>query len=142
LNTIHDLRDCVLTEERCGIAISPDPNMILGLAYLRPESRALWQETVNQPGVTSLQQLGDIANGYVSGANDFFHRTRVDAIASGLPEDWLIPTARSIRSLEGLEYRSRDAAKNEGDGVAHHLILPRSNELFVTALTRQSTWRS
>jgi adenine-specific DNA-methyltransferase len=132
LNTIHDLRDCVLTEETCGIAISPDPNMTLGLAYLSPESRALWQETVNRPEAVSLHQLGDIGNGYVSGANDFFHRARVDAIASGLPEDWLIPTARSIRSLEGLEYRSQDVAENEGAGVAHHLILPRSNELFAS----------
>jgi adenine-specific DNA-methyltransferase len=132
LSTIHDLRHCVLTEESCGIAISPDPNMILGLAYLTPEARALWQETVGRPEVVALQQLGDIANGYVSGANDFFHCTRVEAITRGLPEDWLIPAARSIRSLRGLEYRSQDVANNERDGVAHHLILPRSNELFAS----------
>jgi adenine-specific DNA-methyltransferase len=130
LKTIQDLGSCALEESGGGVEISPDPNMTLGLAYLDAESRAIWTATTTDAGVAPLRQLGEIANGYVSGANDFFHRTDSDAERNAIPGDWLIPTARSIRSLRGLEYRSQDVADNERDGVAHHLVLPRTNELF------------
>jgi adenine-specific DNA-methyltransferase len=132
LNTIHELGTCVLNETDRGFEIRPDPNMLLGLAYLGAEARAVWQEVSETVGVASLHQLGDVANGYVSGANHFFHRSRSDALQPAIPEGWLIPTARSIRSLRGLEYRLDDVFNNERAGVAHHLVLPRENELFAS----------
>ena len=69
-------------------------------------------------------------NGYVSGANAFFHCTKAEAIERGLPADWLLPVARSIRSLKGLSFEADDIEDAEQSGAGHHLILPRSDDLF------------
>ena len=44
--------------------------------------------------------------------------------------DWLLPVARSIRSLKGLVFEGKDVAEAESGGTGHHLILPRTDELF------------
>lgn len=84
------------------------------------------------PGAMPVQSLGEVANGYVSGANAFFHCTRADAEARGLPDDWLLPVARNSRSLRGLAYEGADLVSAEMSDSAHHLILPPEGDLFAS----------
>ena len=137
LDTIRDLAGGgLLSSGAEAVKVSPDEGIALGLAYLGHNARAAWEATATNPCAKTLKGLGDIANGYVSGANAFFHRTLAQAATEGLPRDWLIPTARSIRSIKGLVFAAEDLISNEQDGAAHHLVLPRVDDLF--ALDRES----
>jgi predicted RNA methylase len=131
LGTIEELiSGHALLPDSPQLEMAPDANMTIGLAFLDAEVRAIWATVCADDRVTSLAGLGDVANGYVSGANDFFHRTREQAHTSGIPVVWLVPAARSIRSLRGLDFAMADIEANESAGIAHHLVLPRSDDLF------------
>jgi adenine-specific DNA-methyltransferase len=131
LERIDDL-DRLVAEQpsRESFRLLTDAGSALGLAYVDAPARDLWSELSAQPANVSLGALGDVVNGYVSGANSFFHCTRSEAIERGLPADWLFPVARSIRSLKGLTFEAHDIAAMERSGTGHHLILPRSDDLF------------
>ena len=102
----------------------------LGLAFVAPAARDLYLRLVERADVVELCSLGEVANGYVSGANDFFHCTAADGAQRGLPQEWLLPIARNSRSLVGLAFTQRDVAYAEARAVPHHLILPRDDDLF------------
>ena len=104
--------------------ISPSPRARFAEALLTPEQREAWREACESKGVQELGSLGAITNGYVSGDNEFFHRTRDSALQGGVPEAWLRPAARSSRSLQGLSLTRQDIAAHESRGAAHHLIVP------------------
>lgn len=97
--------------------------------FLSPAEREAFTEVCEGAGVRTIGMLGVLANGYVSGANGFFHRTAEAAAAAGLPADWLVPTARNSRSLLGLEFTAADVAVLESRHQAHHLVIPR-DDLF------------
>ena len=107
-----------------------DAAVSLGYAFLEPAARHLLLRLMGQSAVVPLKSLGDVANGYVSGANDFFHCTSAGAAARGLPEDWLLPVARNSRSLTGLAFDTDDVTAAERAGRPHHLILPLDGDLF------------
>jgi predicted RNA methylase len=115
-----------------GFRLQADGGFRLGWAFLDAPARELYQALHLAPGALPVQSLGEVANGYVSGANAFFHCTRADAEARGLPDDWLLPVARNSRSLRGLAYVDADLASAEHSGTAHHLILPREGDLFAS----------
>lgn len=77
------------------------------------------------PQVRRLGTLGSLADGRVTGDDDFFHRTRKTAIRRGLPETWLRPAARSSRSLKGALVTRQDMDSLEEAGAAHHLLADR-----------------
>jgi len=101
-------------------------------AHLSPEERRAWTQTKRQERVRSVASLATVTNGYVTGDNEFFHRSRAAAEAAGYPATWLLPVARSSRSLHGLEFSLGDVAHLEERGVAHHLVVPR-DDLFLAA---------
>ena len=101
-------------------------------AHLSLEERRTWTRIKRQAGVRSVASLATVTNGYVTGDNDFFHRSRAAAEADGYPATWLVPVARSSRSLRGLEFSLGDVAQLEEHGVAHHLVAPRE-DLFLAA---------
>ena len=104
-------------EDQCGLAgqptsdaafrIGPNADGRVGLAFVDPECRALVQALANRADVVGLCDLGEVANGYVSGAKDFFHCTAADRERRGPPPDWLFPVARNSRSR-----RASDGAVN------------------------------
>ena len=69
-----------------------------------------------------LAKFGTISNGYVSDANQFYHRTYQDAIAQGLSLSWLRPAARASKSLRGLSFTSQDIRELEATGLAAHRL--------------------
>lgn len=99
-------------------------------ALLTPAEREAWQYVSTRRRVCALAELGNITNGYVTGANEFFHRTRREAVADGIPESWLRPTARNAKSLRGIEFSASDVAELEAANHAHHLLLPPDDGLF------------
>ncbi len=110
----------------------PDPQaFVLGdgerfiEAFLTPAERRAWQRVKKAADVFTLRELGSVTNGYVSGDNNFFHRS----IRDGLPRDWLIPTARNGRSLPGLYYTAEDITDHEHADKPHHLVAPQ-DDLF------------
>ncbi len=96
----------------------------LAEAFLTPEERTAYGEVRELKHVLRIGDLGDLSNGYVTGANRFFHRSLREAEAAGYPPAWLRPTARSAKSLLGLYFTERDISFLEDRGTAHHLVLP------------------
>jgi hypothetical protein len=80
--------------------------------------------------VVPINAFGEVVNGYVSGANNFFHCTAAEGEQRRLPPDWLLSVARNSRSLSGLGFDANDIAAAERGGAAHHLILPRDDDLL------------
>lgn len=93
-------------------------------AFLEPGERAAFEAALALPQIRRLGTLGGLVNGYVTGDNDFFHRTRRAAAQQGLPETWLRPAARSSRSLRGALFTRQDLDFLEDAGAAHHLVVP------------------
>jgi len=113
-----------------GFQFGADSVARIGLAFLEPDCRDLLQRLTARTDVVPLSALGQVVNGYVSGANAFFHCTAAEGEQRGLPPDWLLPVARNSRSLTGLAFDTDDVAAAERRGVAHRLILPRQDDLF------------
>jgi adenine-specific DNA methylase len=132
LDRIQDLtrlgRDAI---GESGLQLDSSADSKLGLAFLEPPTRSLVEEMMALRACVQLQAIGNLANGYVSGANAFFHCTLEDGRKRGLPKDWLLPVARNSRSLVGLIFELDDVEAAERRGVPHHLILPREGDLFV-----------
>jgi SAM-dependent methyltransferase len=101
--------------------------MRLAEAFLSPAERRAFVRAKNHPLVRPLGSLGVLANGYVTGDNAFFHRTRVQAEQDGYPPDWLRPVARQSRSLRGLFFTEADIEALEAGNEAHHLLVPRDD---------------
>jgi methylase of polypeptide subunit release factors len=99
--------------------------MRLAEAFLSPAERRAWARARDHPSVRPLGGFGVLANGYVTGSNAFFHRTRIQAEQDGYPPDWLRPVARQSRSLRGLFFTGADIEDLEAGDDAHHLLVPR-----------------
>jgi bacterioferritin-associated ferredoxin len=131
LNRIEHLAGlAVSSAEQAGFSLDTARGGRLGLAFVAPAARDLYLELIERADVVELRSLGDVANGYVSGANDFFHCTAADGAERALPAEWLLPIARNSRSLAGLTFTQQDIVCAEVRGVPHHLILPREDDLF------------
>lgn len=131
LDRIEDLAGfAVSAAGQDGFSLDAARGGRLGLAFVAPAARDLYLRLADRADVVELCSLGEVANGYVSGANDFFHCTAADAAQRALPEEWLLPIARNSRSLVGLTFTQRDIACAEARAVPHHLILPRDDDLF------------
>jgi len=99
-------------------------------AFLTPDEIDTWHRVAALDEIRQLTDLGVIANGYVSGANDFFHCCYADAVRLGLPVAWLLPTAKNANSLRGLEFTAQDVRELEDQAHPHHLISPPADDLF------------
>jgi predicted RNA methylase len=113
-----------------SLRLHPESDASLGLAFVQPPARGVWHALTRHPGAFQLRDLGEVTNGYVSGANAFFHCRRVEAGSRGIPLEWLVPVARNSRSLAGLRFGGEDLVVAEDEGTPHHLILPRPEDLF------------
>jgi predicted RNA methylase len=113
-----------------GFRFGADSGSSIGLAFVEPDCRDLVRRLSARPDVVPLNAFGEVVNGYVSGANNFFHCTAAEGKQRRLPPDWLLPVARNSRSLKGLGFDADDIATAERGGAAHHLILPRDDDLF------------
>jgi hypothetical protein len=135
LSSIDDLEGLELCSEDDGgfeVEIKAEEPVRFAEAFLKPAERRTWRRLKAHTQVRSLAAIATVTNGYVTGDNEFFHRTRVAAEAEKLPPTWLFPVARSSKSLDGLEFGSADVAALEERGVAHHLVLPQE-DLFLVA---------
>lgn len=116
-----------------GVTIAMDGEVVVRFAeaYLTSAQRQVWRRVARHEGLRSVGHLSTVTNGYVTGDNDFFHRTREAASQEGLAPTWLFPTVRSSRSLRGLSFTAEDVAAVEAHGVGHHLVVPQE-DLFLT----------
>lgn len=96
-------------------------------AFLSERERRAWQRACQHADVRAVAALATVTNGYVTGDNEFFHRTAAAAEQAGYPPTWLFPTARSSRSLLGLRFTRSDIAAHETEGAAHHLVVPQED---------------
>lgn len=96
-------------------------------AFLSEKERRAWRRACQHPGVRAVASVAAVTNGYVTGDNEFFHRTATAAEEAGYPPTWLFPTARSSRSLVGLRFTKADVAAQEHRGRAHHLLVPQED---------------
>lgn len=90
---------------------------------LPPEIRSLYEEL---KGVTEVICLGDLANvgiGYVTGANDFFHVSPLQAQQWHIPMLYLRPALRRGRVLQGTSFTYEDWESNLSSGQTGYLLL-------------------
>jgi len=136
LSSITDLADLELdgggADGGFDVAVKVEGPVRFAEAFLKPAERRVWRRLKGHDQVRSLASLATVTNGYVTGDNEFFHRTREVAETERLPPTWLFPVARSSKSLRGLLFEKSDVADLESRGLAHHLILPQE-DLFLAA---------
>jgi len=113
-----------LEEDPQGVPVPVAKTVRIGEAIIGPEAREVWHRWCDHPCVRRLGAVAHVVNGYVSGDNRFFHRTLAEADSLGLPRSWLLPTARSAKSLKGLFFTAQDVHDHEARGNAHHLVVP------------------
>jgi adenine-specific DNA methylase len=123
LRGLDDLADMSPDENR-GLALPIEEDFRFVEAFLSPAERRAWRRAKAAEQVFALGDLGTITNGYVTGDNEFFHRTRSEAVAGGIPSEWLLPVARNARSFPGLRLALDDLEAQEAGGKAHHLVVP------------------
>jgi len=137
---LHPLRHIAQLDTIAWSRISPGSDAVqvpahdgsrFAEAFLADDERRAWRNVQALAPVARLCEIGTVTNGYVSGANDFFLRTRADAASSGIPEDWLRPTVRNAASLQGLSFGADDIDSLEAQGRPHHLLTPPDTGLFV-----------
>jgi hypothetical protein len=104
-------------------------------AYLSNRERGCWRRLKDHPEVRIVASLAKVTNGYVTGDNEFFHRSQAEAGERQIPAVWLFPAVRNSRSLRGLTFTRGDVSDLEDKGVAHHLLMPRE-DLFLNAHRR------
>jgi adenine-specific DNA methylase len=104
------------------LPVGADDRVPFSLAFLTPEQRQAWFSVIEMSGVVRLSEVGEITNGYVTGANRFFLSTRESAVKRNLPSAWLRATAVNSASFRGLEFTDADISELESRGRAHHLL--------------------
>ncbi len=114
----------LLDVEPPGVPLVVAGTVRFGEALIGPEARKVWHRWRGSRYVRTLGSIGRVVNGYVSGDNGFFHRTLDDGAELGMPSRWLVPAARSAKSLRGLFFSEEDVRALEAGGVAHHLVVP------------------
>ncbi len=123
LRRLDDLAE-MSPEENRGLALPIEDGFRFVEAFLSPAERRAWARAKAADQIFALGDLGTITNGYVTGANEFFHRIRSEAVAEGVPSEWLLPVARNGRSFPGLRLALADLEQQEAGGRAHHLVVP------------------
>ena len=86
--------------------ISVDEWRVRWGARLRPfllptRVRNLYTRVAADPGSVRLGQIAQIGIGYVSGANEFFHLRPSEARRFSIPDEFLLPSIRNSRYLNG-----------------------------------------
>jgi len=131
LSSIHELRlhggSLGLLGDPVCVELTDGNQTRFSEAYLEKAERQAWNRVRRHPHVRTVAALAEVTNGYVTGDNEFFHRTRTAAEDAGLPPTWLYPTTRSSRSLLGLRFTADDIATLEAQGTAHHLLVPQED---------------
>lgn len=129
LESTRDLAALGSSPEDHGRLIRLDPETRFAEAFLPAPERHGWQMAKRHPLVRPLSEIAQVTNGYVTGANNFFHRSRAAIQAAGYPLRWLHPAARGSKSLSGLFFGLSDVDRLENAGRPHHLFVPR-HDLF------------
>jgi adenine-specific DNA methylase len=131
LSSIYDLeqRDRIAEAlaDPVRVELADGDRMRFAEAYLDPAERRAWTSARRHRAVRTAAALAEVTNGYVTGDNEFFHRSRTAAEGAGYPPTWLYATVRSSRSLLGLRFTAGDVAAREAEGVAHHLLVPQED---------------
>lgn len=107
--------------------------------YLLPRrARELYQELRQGQEVNRLGEVADVAIGYVTGANDFFHLSPEKAKIREIPSDFLKPAVRKARALTGLRFTWDDWERAIQSDYAGFLLsippnveVPKSVQLYL-----------
>ena len=75
---------------------------------LPPRIRSLYEHVAEDPAAIRLGGIAEIGIGYVSGANGFFHLRPSDAGRLQIPDDFLMPSIRNSRYVNGAAIDHRD----------------------------------
>jgi adenine-specific DNA-methyltransferase len=133
LETIHALADFPVddapVEHQVAFTTTRETSSRFGEAFLPAEPRRVLRSLQRHPQVRTVAAVADVANGYVTGDNAFFHRTEEAARRQDLPLTWLRPVLRNSRSIQGLVFDQTDVHALEEEGFAHHLVVP-EQDLF------------
>jgi predicted RNA methylase len=134
VTSIEHLKSCRTALSDAGVLVPLEDDAMSRFAevYLSARERQAWERMRRHGDVQSIASLATVTNGYVTGDNDFFHRTRDQALAMGFPSSWLQPVVRSSKSVKGLFWSREDLESLEEQSLPHHLMLPQ-DDLFMAA---------
>lgn len=90
----------------------------------------LYEEISREPHTSVFGDVARVGIGYVTGANSFFHMRPSEARAAGIPQEFLRPTVRSGRYLNGADITDETVTTwLEQDLPVLLLDLPRSDSI-------------
>lgn len=103
---------------------------------LPPRARALYERLIHEDGVVRLGDVADVGIGYVTGFNDYFHLTAVEAFHWRIQSRYLRPCVTSLSNHQGLIFRRADwdAARRMGDKVFLFSVPPARENSFAKAI--------
>ncbi|MEX2541588.1 MAG: N-6 DNA methylase [Trueperaceae bacterium] len=99
----------------------------LAHAQLDAATMALYRD-LPERGAIHLGELARVESGYVTGANSHFHLSPGAALASGLPNEVLVPAVLRSRALAGLTLTERDWPAAVESGAAGYLVQASGHE--------------
>ncbi len=93
------------------------------IEYLLPDKiRQLYSRIKQDARSVKLGDIADVGIGYVTGNNDFFHLSRSEVEALGIPEEALSRCLRNSRHIQGLVVTDDDWEKLRNKGEAVFLL--------------------
>ena len=90
--------------------------------FLPTQTRGLYHELANSPGVTRLGTVARVGIGYVTGANSFFHLSRRLVERYRVPERFTRRAATRTASFKGLLYTDGDWQRGWERGEPSRLL--------------------
>ncbi len=94
------------------------------LSLVEPAVRELLSVIDASAQTARLGDVSDVNIGYVTGASDFFHLSRVQVKELNLPDAWLRPVVRKSRFVTGLRFTTGDWRGLEATETSYLLHRP------------------
>lgn len=93
------------------------------------KARHLYDSMLEQKGVTTLGEAGDVGIGYVTGCNDYFHLSATEAKEWHIPAGYLKRAVLSLANFRGNTLRETDWKEiNQSAKKAYLLAIPPMGE--------------
>ncbi len=90
--------------------------------WLKPSLRAAYEALKLHPDIYCLNELSQVKNGYVTGANSFFHLSQQQVNDWGIKANHLKKTVYRGGSFKGLRFTKNDWLDAEQEGMAGYVL--------------------
>ena len=124
---VKDLNSATLRELDVNSSDAIEPESFMAQSsfayyWLDAKTRAILEQLKNSPKTTQLGKIASIQNGYVTGANTYFHLNEQQKKHFGLQHRHLKRSVFRTASLQGLSFTNKDWNVAEKAGKAGYVL--------------------